>query len=169
MEKRPKSKRKFVDAFRNYFQKQRYFSLSILIIEPGGNEIASPNLDFLENIILEKGAGYWNSGSGDAGLYYKSLEGACLILVYCKEKNGFYIQFLPEPGASDWDLAINKDKFSKVIVEVSFGGETYNVFEYLIISRNSTLQVVKDFISTGKKSSSIHWESYWEIEQPEIL
>lgn len=134
---------------------------------PDGKETELADLDYIEELILKPKDTYWLSGSGDFAVFRYDTEIAFLILVYCKEASGFFVQFYPKKAPDDW-LVAQTSAVSEKKLSISFGGNTYLIPANLIIPLDDTWNIVKQFLDSGKLSENISWVSYWDIDWPEI-
>jgi hypothetical protein len=135
--------------------------------ETNGKEIEIFTAEYLKDEILNPKDEYWIYGSGDVGIYRYDEEISCLILVYCKEANGFFVQLYPKKAPDDWFVAISNSDSNKEVT-VYYGGNKYSIPQYVIISPADTWEAVRHYFNFGNTSENVKWMSYWDIDWPLI-
>jgi hypothetical protein len=140
--------------------------MQVILHEPDGNQLQSPDLGYLESLILTEGVDYWEAGSGDICIEYGDPYASSLILIFCNEANGFYLEYIPEKGVYDSFISISNSAINNENVTLRVGGEDHKVPLQTILSRENTLDVVKEFIETGAKFHQTKWLKKSEIEWP---
>ena len=139
--------------------------MQTVLREPNGRELRSPDLLYLRDLMLNKGLEYWGFGSGDVGISYQGEKASGLILVFSKELDGFYVEYIPDEGVSDTHLAIS-DPLLKGRTVLYIGGQEGTVPLQTIVSRDAALAVVEHFVKTGKMSGQVEWLRNSDIEWP---
>jgi hypothetical protein len=141
--------------------------MKITIREPNGQESELASILEIKDLFLEPRKEYWLSGSGDLGIYFHGPVIAILIIVFCKDEDGFFAQFYPKIGANDWLVAIN-DFNSEKNLTVYVGGNEMKIPESVVISREITFEIASHFMEHGNNWEGANWKSYWDIDWPDI-
>jgi len=140
-------------------------TMNVSIKEPNGQKKELNDIAEISNLFLMPNPEYWLYGSGDMGIYVQEPPNPILILVYSKEKNGFFVQLYPKKGPDDWWVAVN-DSQNESLVSVYVGGNKTDIPSNVVISCENTFRIVEHFMANATTWDGIGWKSYWDIDWP---
>jgi hypothetical protein len=129
----------------------------ITFISPDGSDQTAPDPSFLHDLIRTSGDDYWQSGAGDAALWFEWEDGSRARLIMMEDENfGFFLlyehpkngdYFCPEgPGESDQ------------LVTIYMGGEPIEINARHFLPSDQTWQTVEYFMKTGERDPNVDWQ-----------
>jgi len=129
----------------------------ITFIAPDGEERLDPSREFLKELILKRGDEYWQSGSGDAALWfdYDEERRARLILIE-NEPEGFFLLY-ESPDEGMYYCPTNEAELEQTIT-VYVGGEEMEVSVGHFLNKQVAWLAVEDFLQSGERSAKLKWE-----------
>jgi hypothetical protein len=118
---------------------------------PSGHGIVNPCPAFVRSLLWWQSGGYWESGSGDAGITFKSPEGHTTseLIFLLREPYGTFLQF--QSAGADTRLASRTDGAADGYTEVSVNlcGAPLTLAKRFFLDRNTAADVVTTYIETG--------------------
>ncbi len=122
---------------------------------PLGDTRDDPDEDFLRSIV-EKPAEYWAQGGGDSCLEVAGSNER--MLFFCDEPFGVFIMMHP-----DYEVVV-KPCGAITTVEHRVGGEPMKVPSCSYMSREEALDLMLEFVSLGRRPTSVEWREMYQID-----
>jgi hypothetical protein len=131
----------------------------IVFTEPvESGEIENPNIEWLKNLIFNKGDDFWDVGAEQGGVNFfenDSDEWAkCYLSLKGLEKYGFMIDYVI-------DHEYHTLKFGErtgETVEASIGGNPHLYYREYFVTREMAWEAIEYFMEKGEMKPSLKWE-----------
>jgi hypothetical protein len=140
------------------FEGGKSMSAIVFVVPENGEEVTSPNLDWLRQMVLHGGTDFWCSGSGQGWL--KHPTGAELLLAFA-DRHGFFPEYIGEQ-LDHW-IAFSEN-CGEGKVPVWIGGDPIIVSERFFVSAESAWSAVEEFCSSGERTRRIGWRREGDVE-----
>jgi hypothetical protein len=116
-----------------------------------GSEVVAPEIDWLRELVLHRGADFWSSGNGQACLKYP--EGPRLLLAFAAG-HGFYPEYDDLQGQCWISLAEGEERDK---IPVWIGGDPIIVSARFFVPADLAWAAVEEFCATGARTDRIRW------------
>ena len=129
---------------------------NIVYTSPQGDELECPDLELLQEYILQPPEKYWIQGSGDASLSFKEKLKETSLLILPNESYGFYLKFLVSENnriANTW-LSLNDPLLLDRVIECS---EEWYASIGLFLPPNKAWWAIEEFCKTGIRTDKVQW------------
>ena len=130
---------------------------------PHGIDIESPDVRFLELLVLYVNEEYWSAGPGQAALTYEDNEKRTM-LVLTFHLNQFYLEYHTESEPTS--ISFRGDTDGCEIITPFVGGNAWPLYSSFFVDRNQTWAVIDEFCRSGNKTNKIDWKWMKDTEYP---
>jgi hypothetical protein len=130
----------------------------VFVVPADGSEVASPDIDWLRDMVLHGGKDFWCSGSGQGWL--KHPEGPELLLAFAAG-HGFFPQYI---GCQrDHWIAFSKTR-DNARVPVWIGGDPIIVSGRFFVSPEIACATVEEFCSSAQRAPQVSWMRQSDVD-----
>lgn len=129
----------------------------IFVVPDDGSEIASPDMDWLREMMADGGEEFWCSGNGQASL--RHANGTELLIAFAPE-NGFFPEYVG-PERDRWVVHSEDRVYRKVPMWI--GGDPIIVAERFFVSPEVMWAILADFCTTGERPIQVNWRRRSEL------
>jgi hypothetical protein len=128
---------------------------------PDGEIIQNPQLDWLKDLILNKGEDYWNAGAGQASLKRHENGATIELLLTLEPSQGFYLEYIDPQNV--YYVSLGEGTFDKTVT-VYVGGDPVLLPTAFFISRKLALAAVEELCSSGCRTTKITWKQRRDVK-----
>ena len=130
----------------------------ILYCPPFGDDVESPDIDKIKNIIFTESQDYWREGSGDSGIEIQGKDDRMLFFNY--RDIGFFIMLSP-----DYEVPISKSNNDEIkTFSHRIGGNEFSFPSCCLFAKEDAWNIIEHFLKTGDKLSEFKWIDLYEID-----
>lgn len=123
---------------------------------PIETEKQNPSLEYIRDIIFNRGEKYWKQGGGDSCIEIDGIEER--LIFFYDEPYGFLVMRHP-----DYLVPIDRSISIKT-VEHMVGGEPMRIPTCSYISREKAFEIINNFINNKNIEELVEWIDLYEIE-----
>lgn len=127
---------------------------TVEFIDPSGDTIANPSVEYLREIFLNRGAGYWSGESGDAGLFFDDGSSVSQIVIMWAESLGFCLQY--NKDGKDLSVLSGEDESGEVVT-LFLGGDELTVPKLYFVTPEAAWLAIQEFRQTGERAANVSW------------
>ena len=129
---------------------------------PMRQKLVSPTEDDIRTLLFETPEAYWQDGSCNGTFFFKSDGIESELSLSLTDPYGFRIThvFLPK---RDMHVCVSSPSFDE-LTSVLIGGSFTALPVALFVPREDAFRVVVEFCNTGKRSSTVDWARWHDLE-----
>jgi hypothetical protein len=129
----------------------------ITFIAPDGSDQTAPDPIFLRDLILMSGDDYWQSGAGDAALWFDREDGKRARLIIMEDETSGFFLLYEHPESGDYFCPEGSQE-SEQSVTIYMGGEPMEINARHFLSKDQTWQTVEYFMKAGERNPALDWQ-----------
>jgi hypothetical protein len=128
---------------------------------PSGTSIINPSISYVRSLLWFQSAVYWLSGSGDAGVTFKDMDGHTVseLIFLLREPYGVFLQ-LQSTGVETLVASKGADvPGGRDEITITLCGAPLTLQKRFFVDRNTAADIVTSYITlgTGERPPHDHW------------